>query len=287
MKKTIIVMFAIFALFMLLTACSSTAPASTQPETKSAVSTESNSESDNSMESTDESIEMTTEIINEETIETTEDRKEAETVPVTTEHETAENKTKAPTEVPTEASTEVPTETIIETTTVPTTTEVENPFIDPGDWTISSYTDYAHDSEIIILGNKEGVALSIEAPKPNLTFDDFAVIYDEELLACEEKTIIDSFKDKTILKYRITHTSPGTSEVFVVSMYEYMELGDECLGYSLTVRGLDQTDGRIVYVTPTGEKYHLSADCAGENAIATTLWDVRQYEYEPCGKCAK
>ena len=285
MKKKIFVINSIFALIMLLTACSSTSPVSTQPVTvtKPATSTNSILESDGSVESVAESIEVTTEINKEETIGTTEESRETETVPMTAEPETTEIKTEAPTK----AYTEVPTETIIETTTIPMTTEFENPFIDPGDWTISSYTDYAHDSEIIILGNKEGVELSIEAPKPNLTFDDFAVMYDEELLACEEKTIIDSFKDKTILKYRITHTSPGTSEVFVVSMYEYIELGDECLGYSLTVRGLDQTDGRIVYVTPSGEKYHLSESCAGENAIATTLWDVRQYEYEPCGKCAK
>ena len=279
MKKMKFVIYSIFVLILLLTACSSTSSKSTQPVTKPASSSGSILESDNSKESTAEPIHVTTEIGKEETIVATEESKETETVPITTEQETEMIKTEPPTEAPTEAP--------IETVAVPTTTVFENPFIDPGDWTISSYTDYGHGSEIIILGNNEGVELSIEAPRPNLTFDDFAVMYDEELLACEEKAIIDSFKDKTILKYRITHTSPGTSEVFVVSMYDYIELGDDCLGYSLTVRGLDQTDGRIVYVTPYGEKYHLSADCAGENAIATTMWDVRQYEYEPCGKCAK
>lgn len=275
MKKMI---FVIVALLMLLTACSSTSPASTQPNspastqpnTKPAISTESNSESINSTESIVESSQVPTEDITQ-IIETTEERQEPDTMPITTVSEPEETKTEPP----------------IETTVTPTTTEFVNPFSDPGNWKLSTYNDYAHDSEIIILGNNEGVELSIEASKPNLTFDDFFVMYDEELLTCEEKMIVDSFKDKTILKYRITHTSPGTSEVFVVSTYEYIELGDECLGYSLTVRGLDKTDGKIVYVTPTGEKYHFSESCAGENAFATTLWDVRQYEYEPCGKCAK
>lgn len=191
----------------------------------------------------------------------------------------------------TEATTQTvatePTKIIISTAEESTTTEFENPFQDPGKWTVSTFNDYAHGSDIIILGNNEGVELTIEASKQNLSFDDFFIVYDEELLECVEKTIIDSEKNKTILKYRITHTAPGTSEVYIISMYEYIELGDDCSAYSLTVRGLDKTDGKVVYVTPTGEKYHFSKSCAGENAIATTFWDVRQYEYEPCGKCAQ
>ena len=38
-------------------------------------------------------------------------------------------------------------------------------------------------------------------------------------------------------------------------------------------------NGGIVYVNDKGEKYHYSY--AGENAIATTLFDAEAYEYEP------
>ena len=38
-------------------------------------------------------------------------------------------------------------------------------------------------------------------------------------------------------------------------------------------------NGGIVYVHDKGEKYHYSY--AGENAIATTLFDAEAYEYEP------
>ncbi len=43
--------------------------------------------------------------------------------------------------------------------------------------------------------------------------------------------------------------------------------------------------GSVVYITPTGSKYHYSASCAGSNAIETTLEDARRY-YDPCHKCA-
>lgn len=43
--------------------------------------------------------------------------------------------------------------------------------------------------------------------------------------------------------------------------------------------------GRIVYVTPYGEKYHCSASCAGSNAMERDYDDIEGV-YEPCKKCA-
>ena len=43
--------------------------------------------------------------------------------------------------------------------------------------------------------------------------------------------------------------------------------------------------GTVVYITPTGKKYHYSKSCAGKNAIATTLSKAKQ-SYGPCKKCA-
>lgn len=42
----------------------------------------------------------------------------------------------------------------------------------------------------------------------------------------------------------------------------------------------------VVYITPSGEKYHFSRSCAGKNAIETTL-DAVQDMHEPCKKCVK
>lgn len=48
---------------------------------------------------------------------------------------------------------------------------------------------------------------------------------------------------------------------------------------------LEPKDG-VVYITPSGEKYHFSRSCAGKNAIETTL-DAVQGIREPCKKCVK
>ncbi len=43
-------------------------------------------------------------------------------------------------------------------------------------------------------------------------------------------------------------------------------------------------NGRIVYYTPNGEKYHFSKECAGENA-RETLYYYEVQKREPCKKC--
>lgn len=43
--------------------------------------------------------------------------------------------------------------------------------------------------------------------------------------------------------------------------------------------------GSIVYITPTGSKYHYSKSCAGKNAIQKNLSEVKG-SYDPCKKCA-
>ena len=42
----------------------------------------------------------------------------------------------------------------------------------------------------------------------------------------------------------------------------------------------------IVYIAPTGKKYHLSQKCAGKNATEVLLEDIKD-EREPCKKCVK
>lgn len=44
-------------------------------------------------------------------------------------------------------------------------------------------------------------------------------------------------------------------------------------------------NGRTVYITPTGEKYHCNSACAGKNAMERDYDDVVG-AYDPCKKCA-
>lgn len=46
----------------------------------------------------------------------------------------------------------------------------------------------------------------------------------------------------------------------------------------------EKKSGKIVYITPSGEKYHYSKSCAGKNAMERDLDDVKG-AYGPCKKC--
>ena len=91
---------------------------------------------------------------------------------------------------------------------------------------------------------------------------------------------------QTILKAYVTGKKPGDSEFFICTEYDLATKGENVEGYYLNIRKLDSSEGRIVYVTPSGEKYHFSESCAGDGATKTTYRDATVYEYEPCGKCA-
>lgn len=48
----------------------------------------------------------------------------------------------------------------------------------------------------------------------------------------------------------------------------------------------EKTHGNVVYVTPTGKKYHFRQTCAGKNAIGISYEQATQ-NYSPCKKCAQ
>lgn len=49
----------------------------------------------------------------------------------------------------------------------------------------------------------------------------------------------------------------------------------------------ETTESRIVYVTPSGKRYHYSKSCAGNNAKETTMDEAIAAGKTPCGTCAK
>ncbi len=46
-----------------------------------------------------------------------------------------------------------------------------------------------------------------------------------------------------------------------------------------------EAQGRTVYITPNGERYHYSASCGGENSREISIDDVG--DREPCQKCTQ
>ena len=131
--------------------------------------------------------------------------------------------------------------------------------------------DYAHAiNDSIYLGNDEGVTFTIEIEK--------------EVNDIEE-LVFDYENGKTTIIVYVTALEKCNTELLITTEYELEKKGEEAHCYQFSIRKLDSSEGRVVYVTPTGEKYHYSADCAGENAIKTTYYDVEMLETKPCGRC--
>ena len=192
---------------------------------------------------------------------------------------------------PTEASTpdSAAEQESTEASTPDSATNGENTYIRIEKCSARADQDYLHVSyDPITLGNGEKLTLTITATPADLRAEDFYISYDSALLSSEITDISSNESgNETIVKAVVTAISPGTSDLYILSSYDLANLPeDEWRGIGYSIKGLDSTDGKIVFVTPTGEKYHFSADCAGENAIGTTLYDAVADEYEPCGRCA-
>ena len=163
----------------------------------------------------------------------------------------------------------------------------EIPSMTASDLEISWQTGYGHAStDIVILGNDEGATVTIKVPDVGVTTEDLFYLFDEHIVNVSEKDITD-YSGNPCVELNVTGVAEGTTDVLVAVEEEYEKLGDDATVVSIPVKKLDSTEGRVVYYTPTGEKYHFSAECAGDNARATTLHDATSLEMEPCGKCAQ
>ena len=54
-----------------------------------------------------------------------------------------------------------------------------------------------------------------------------------------------------------------------------------------TVSTNTKDDSKIVYVTPTGKRYHYISTCGGKNSTASTLNNAKARGLTPCKKCAQ
>lgn len=207
-----------------------------------------------------------------------------------------------PTEQPTEApavkptatpeATIAPTEepaTTTESTVAPTEEPAEvNPYNKLADYELTSIRqDYAHiDSDVVRLGNGEGAWFIIEASPATTTAEDIMFLYDDTMIEIADlkfSTVGNTVKYEVYVKAK----KAGVSDVLIAPSYDLWDDFENTSGYSITVKGLDSSEGRVVYITSSGEKYHFSESCAGTGAYETTISDAQIYEYGACGKCAK
>lgn len=156
------------------------------------------------------------------------------------------------------------------------------------DLDVFTQTEYAHISNgenSVVLGQDEHVTIKVETAIPGLAEDEIVVLYDETLLQVSANNLTES-EEGTCFTFDITGKKAGIAEIIIATAHDIWCYGEEAEGYVITIYKLDASDGQIVYTTPTGEKYHLSTNCAGSNGIKRTKWDAVQLGYEPCKKCA-
>ncbi len=155
------------------------------------------------------------------------------------------------------------------------------------DLSVSYLSDYAHvDSETVYLGNGEGVTITVDTSVTSVTAEDILLFYDEELLSAKTEDAIE-VENKTRIEFYITGKSSCSTQIAIITNYDYLTKGDKAEGFVFDVEKLDSSEGKVCYVTPYGEKYHFKEKCAGKNAVRTTFRDAATCGYEPCGKCAK
>ena len=155
------------------------------------------------------------------------------------------------------------------------------------DLAVFSKPDYIHkngSSNSIYLGNDEGVTFTIETGKEVNDIEEFIFDYDTSLLNLTVRDF-DYEDGKTTIILYVTALKECDAEFIITTEYEVNERDEEAECYPISIEKLNSSEGKVVYVTEYGEKYHYSAACAGENAIKTTRYDAEMWEYGPCGKC--
>ena len=127
----------------------------------------------------------------------------------------------------------------------------------------------------------------IDVPKLDYSFC-VMIWVDEEGNATEARidyAVVSPFDDETMDIWNYDFFS-SNNENNTIETTEKATTTEKITTTEATTEEITTTkSGRIVYITPYGEKYHCSASCAGKNAIEEYYDDIEGI-YDPCKKCA-
>lgn len=132
-----------------------------------------------------------------------------------------------------------------------------NPEVATADFEVNELT---HDIKLTIKGLKSGETVIYLQSSDNVIKSD------------EIKVVCSGEKETTTKETTTEPTTETTTE--------------ETTTEAATEEETTKDNSRTVYVTPSGEKYHFSKECAGKNAMERTLNEVKG-TYDPCKKCAQ
>lgn len=165
--------------------------------------------------------------------------------------------------------------------------ELMNDYLDimTSDLSVSYLTDYVHvNDDSLYLGEGEGFTVTVTVNREDAGPEDLYVGFDDSVLNVDITDIV-SEDGNTKINLYVTCNEPGEADMIITTCHEIDLSGEDAECFTIVLRQLDETEGKVVYVTPSGEKYHYSAECAGENAIQTTLYDANLMELDPCESC--
>ena len=106
----------------------------------------------------------------------------------------------------------------------------------------------------------------------------FCIVVSLALVSCENQSLVE---DTNVEYYEAKTVSTVETTICEES---------ECSTSAETEEQFTDTDkmtvDRVIYITPTGKKYHFSKACAGKNATEISFEEIKDLR-DPCKKCAK
>lgn len=124
-------------------------------------------------------------------------------------------------------------------------------------------------------GDNQTFSLYIE---PKGTVRDAIVIENaDDSVACLTENAFYDNENSTVLDFTIAALKVGETII------TFRASDGKTSPVEIRVSVAEKDTSPTVYITPTGECYHFSKTCAGENAIETTL--NKAGNYRPCSKC--
>lgn len=155
---------------------------------------------------------------------------------------------------------------------------------------------YHSTSSKFILANNEGVLLTMTTSRTDITANDVFIIHDSGLKL--DTHVINKTDETSTLHVYITNSTPGKSgnaSIFIYTYNDYLSGTSTVPGYLVTLDwsssqnskiSTTQAKEQVVYITITGERYHVQKTCV-RKPIESTLSEAKSHGLTPCQKCSK
>lgn len=155
----------------------------------------------------------------------------------------------------------------------------------------------------IELDINESKNITLEIEPENANIDSLEYCSSNDKVATIERTDTDIIKNKITLK--INPIAEGNCEIFVktnnglesnrvtVKIIDNNRIEQERIKAEEQAKKKNSkstsnnSNGKTVYRTPTGKRYHYDPDCGGKNSYSTTLDAALSAGLTPCKKCAQ